>query len=156
VGAALTVIGRPVVAGRRAAEHSIFRSRRIFLARRQQAHQRLALAVWQGTFLLLREPVGLFAVALLVQQGGLNMVMRAASILVVVLGLSPGAMAGGHTGILHRMSCTMVRYYVALYSATAAEQYARGNGATDADIEVARHCIKPEVATQTASAQLAR
>jgi hypothetical protein len=36
-----------------------------------------------------------------VQQGGLNMVMRAASILVVVLGLSPGAMAGGHTG-----SCT--------------------------------------------------
>ena len=83
------------------------------------------------------------------------MVMRAASILVVVLGLSPGAMAGGHTGILHRMSGTMVRYYVALYSATAAEQYARAKGAT-ADIEVARHCIKPEVAAQTASAQLAR
>jgi hypothetical protein len=36
----------------------------------------------------------------------------------------------------------MVRYYVALYSATAAEQYARGKGATNADIEVARHCIK--------------
>jgi hypothetical protein len=75
---------------------------------------------------------------------------------VVVLGLSPGAMAGGHTGILHRMSGTMVRYCVALYSATAAEQYARGKGATDADIEVAHHCIKPEVAAQTASAQLAR
>ena len=85
------------------------------------------------------------------------MVMRAASILVLVLlflGLSAGAMAGGHTGILHRMSCTMVRYYVALYSAAAAEQYARGNGATDADIEVARRCIKAE--TQTASAQLLR
>jgi hypothetical protein len=77
-------------------------------------------------------------------------VLAAASILVLVAGLSPGAMAGGHTGIIHRMSCTMVRYYVALYSATAAEQYARGKGATDADIEVARHCIKPEAA-QTAS-----
>jgi hypothetical protein len=59
------------------------------------------------------------------------MIIRAASVLVVVLGLSPGATAGGHTGILHRMSCTMVRYYVALYSATAAEQYARSKGATE-------------------------
>jgi hypothetical protein len=155
VGAALTVIGRPVVAGRRAAEHSIFRSRRIFLARRQQAHQRLALAVWQGTFLLLREPVGLFA----------------ACIASAARGPKHGHARGEHLGgcfravsgcygwwayrLLHRMSCTMVRYYVALYSATAAEQYARGKGAT-ADIEVARHCIKPEVAAQTASAQLAR
>jgi hypothetical protein len=70
------------------------------------------------------------------------MVIRAASILVIVLGLSPGAMAGGHPGIRHRMSCTIVRYYVALYSATAAEQYARSKGATDAEIEVARRCIQ--------------
>jgi hypothetical protein len=76
------------------------------------------------------------------------MIIRAASVLVVVLGLSPGATAGGHTGILHRMSCTMVRYYVALYSATAAEQYARSKGATESDIETARHCLAGP--TQTA------
>jgi hypothetical protein len=84
----------------------------------------------------------LMAACIQIQHEGQNMIIRAASILVVVLGLSPGAMAGSHTGVLHRMSCTMVRYYVALYSATAAEQYARGKGATNADIEVARHCIK--------------
>jgi hypothetical protein len=48
----------------------------------------------------------------------------------------------------------MVRYYVALYSASAAEQYARGKGATDAEIEAGRRCIK--AAAQTASVQLAR
>jgi hypothetical protein len=74
---------------------------------------------------------------------------------VAVLGLSPGAIAGEHAGVLHRMSCTVVRYYVALYTASAAEQYARSKGATDADIEVARRCIKPEAA-QTASIQLTR
>jgi hypothetical protein len=79
------------------------------------------------------------------------MIIRAAVILVVILGLSPGAVAGGHTGILHRMSCTMVRYYVALYSASAAEQYARSKGASDADIEAARSCIRPDA--QTASAR---
>jgi hypothetical protein len=79
------------------------------------------------------------------------MIIRAASILVVVLGMSPGAMAGERTGILHRMSCTMVRYCVALYSATAAEQYARSKGATENDIEAARHCLAGG-ATQTAQA----
>jgi hypothetical protein len=83
------------------------------------------------------------------------MIMRAASILVVVLGLSPEAIAGEHAGFLHRISCTVVRYYVAFYTASAAEQYARSKGATDADIEAACRCIKPE-ATQTASVQLAR
>ena len=42
--------------------------------------------------------------------------------------------------------------YVALYSATAAEQYARNQGATEADIDAARHCIKSDL-TRTASAQ---
>jgi hypothetical protein len=54
------------------------------------------------------------------------------------------------------MSCTMVRYYVALYSATAAEQYAREKGATDADIRAARHCIKPETAQTASAVQLMR
>jgi hypothetical protein len=80
------------------------------------------------------------------------MIIRAASILAVVLGLSPGAMAGSHTGVLHlcptRWFGMMVRYYGSVYyvALSAAEQYARGNGANDADIEVARHCIKPEAA----------
>jgi hypothetical protein len=50
------------------------------------------------------------------------------------------------------MSCTLVRYYVALYSATAAEQYARSKGASDSDIEAARRCIKSD-GPRTASAQ---
>jgi hypothetical protein len=151
-GAALTVIGRPVVAGRGAAQHSIFRSRRIY------ASKRISDSLW---------PFGKAPFCFCGNLSGYSLLVFAsaargpkhapASILVVVLGLSPGAVAGGHTGILHRMSGSrMVRYYVALYSATAAEQNARGKGATDADIEVARHCIQPEVAAQTTSAQLAR
>ena len=71
------------------------------------------------------------------------MIFRAICVLVVVFGLSPDAIAAGQkAGLLHRMSCAMVRYYVALYSATAAEQYARNKGASDADIEFARRCIK--------------
>jgi hypothetical protein len=73
------------------------------------------------------------------------MVIRSLCILAVVLGLSTNAFAGEHP-ILHRMSCTMVRYYVALYSAAAAEQYARSKGATDAEIEMARHCVKSDAA----------
>jgi hypothetical protein len=72
--------------------------------------------------------------------------------LAVVAGGSPAAMASDHSALLHRMSCTVVRYYVALYSATAAEQYARSKGATDADIEAARRCIKSD-GPRTASAQ---
>jgi hypothetical protein len=77
---------------------------------------------------------------------------RLICVLVVLLGLSPNSMAAERSGLLHRLSCTAVRYYVALYSATAAEQYARGQGATDADIEAARRCIKTDL-THTASAQ---
>ncbi len=78
------------------------------------------------------------------------MALRLICVLTALLSLSPAAMASEHSGLLHRMSCAAVRYYVALYSATAAEQYARGQGATDADIEAARRCIKTE--TRTASA----
>ncbi len=77
---------------------------------------------------------------------------RLICLVVALLGLSPNAMAAERAGIMHRMSCVAVRYYVALYSATAAEQYARGQGATDADINAARRCIKSDL-THTASAQ---
>ena len=56
------------------------------------------------------------------------------------------------TGLLHHMSCTVVRYYVAKYSEPAAEAWARGKGATDADIEAARHCLPGGGATQTVQA----
>jgi hypothetical protein len=83
--------------------------------------------------------------------------VRLICLVVVLLGLtfnaSTSAMAGERSGLMHRLSCAAVRYYVALYSATAAEQYARGQGATDADIEAARRCIRPSDLTHTASAQ---
>ena len=53
--------------------------------------------------------------------------------------------------LIHRASCTLVRFYVAKYSASAAESWARGHGATDAEIEAARHCLK-DVPAQTAQA----
>ncbi|HEY3677540.1 MAG TPA: hypothetical protein VGL45_02390 [Bradyrhizobium sp.] len=79
---------------------------------------------------------------------------RLICVLVALMVLSPSAMAAERGGLMHRLSCAAVRYYVALYSATAAEQYARGQGATDADIEAARRCIRPGL-THTASAQKA-
>jgi hypothetical protein len=45
----------------------------------------------------------------------------------------------------------VVRYYVAKYSASAAEMWARGHGATEAEIEAARHCLKTQPA-ETAQA----
>jgi hypothetical protein len=56
-----------------------------------------------------------------------------------VFGLTPEAFAG--EGILHRASCSVVRFYVAKYSAPAAEAYARSKGATEAEIEAARRCL---------------
>ena len=80
------------------------------------------------------------------------MALRLICAVTALLSLSPVAKASDHSALLHRMSCTAVRYYVALYSATAAEQYARSKGASDAEIEAARRCIKPDT-SRTASAQ---
>jgi hypothetical protein len=44
-------------------------------------------------------------------------------------------------GILHRASCSVVRYYVAKYSAEMAEAWARSKGATEAEIASARRCL---------------
>jgi hypothetical protein len=82
----------------------------------------------------------------------LNWALRLACVLAAFSGFSPAAEASERSPLLHRMSCTVVRYYVALYSATAAEQYARSKGATDADIEAARRCIRSD-GPRTASAQ---
>jgi hypothetical protein len=78
--------------------------------------------------------------------------LRLLSVFAVCLGLSSAAMAGEQSGILHRVSCSVVRFYVAKYSAAAAEQWARSNGATDAEVDAARHCLNPET-TRTAKTQ---
>ena len=54
--------------------------------------------------------------------------------------------AGDNISSVHsrRASCTLVRYYVARYTAATAEAWARGKGATDAEIQTARGCIKPQ------------
>jgi hypothetical protein len=59
--------------------------------------------------------------------------------------------SAANAGAIHRMSCGVVRFYVAKYSASAAEAYARSHGATDAQIEAARRCLREEPA-QTAEA----
>ncbi|HEX3858878.1 MAG TPA: hypothetical protein VHV58_04700 [Pseudolabrys sp.] len=69
----------------------------------------------------------------------------------LVFGLAPNADARDQSGVLHRMSCAMVRYYVTLYSAAAAEQYARSKGASEAEINAARRCLS-QVPTHTAQA----
>ncbi len=62
----------------------------------------------------------------------------------------PQAEAAEHSGVFHRASCTLVRFYVVKYSAAAAETWARSRGATDAEIEAARRCL-PASPVQSAS-----
>jgi hypothetical protein len=63
-------------------------------------------------------------------------------------GLSAQAFADEQpkTRLLAKASCTMVRYYVAKYTLSAAEAWERSKGATVADIETARQCLKVQTA----------
>jgi hypothetical protein len=76
----------------------------------------------------------------------------------IALGLSLSSFSssafagGGQHGLVHRVSCHVVRYYVAKYSEAAAEAWARSHGATDAEIELARRCLNDAPAEQTAQA----
>ena len=56
--------------------------------------------------------------------------------------------AGDASGYVRRASCTLIRYYVAKYSAPAAEAWARSKGATDAEINTARRCLTPQHTAQ--------
>jgi len=78
--------------------------------------------------------------------------LRGLCVLVVLLASSSGASAA-EQGALRRVSCAMVRYYVAKYSAAAAETWARGKGATETEIESARRCLKGGTAAAVRSAQ---
>ena len=85
------------------------------------------------------------------------MLMRAVGVAALGLSLSSvssGALAGGGSGLVHRVSCKVVRYYVAKYSASTAEMWARSHGATESQIEAARRCLTDGPA-QTAQAQSA-
>jgi hypothetical protein len=81
------------------------------------------------------------------------MMLRGTAALAIILLQMGGAFAGERTtGLMHRVSCTLVRYYVGKYSEAAAEAWARGKGATDADIEAARHCLAGSTQTVQAAA----
>ena len=67
----------------------------------------------------------------------LTRVLGAVALSLVFLSVNSAANAGA----IGRMSCSVVRFYVAKYSAPAAEAYARSHGATDAQIEAARRCL---------------
>ncbi|HLX13854.1 MAG TPA: hypothetical protein VKS24_01440 [Bradyrhizobium sp.] len=69
----------------------------------------------------------------------------------IVFGLAPAEASA--EGLLHRASCSVVRYYVAKYSAEAAEAYARSKGATEAEIEAARRCLNSAPARTIRTAQ---
>ena len=55
------------------------------------------------------------------------------------------AAAGEARAPVRRASCTLVRYYVARYTAATAEAWARSKGATETEIQSARNCIVPQL-----------
>jgi hypothetical protein len=70
------------------------------------------------------------------------MLSRWGCVVAICLGLAPRAEATEHSGLIRRASCAVVRFYVAKFSASAAEMWARSHGATEAEIEAARRCLK--------------
>jgi len=78
------------------------------------------------------------------------MFIRIAAALALSLVLGPGAFAAEKPGAFRRVSCAVVRFYVAKYSAPAAETWARSRGATEADIDAGRRCLGGS-SVQTAS-----
>jgi hypothetical protein len=77
--------------------------------------------------------------------------LRWGFVAVICLGLAPQAEAAERSGLIHRASCSVVRFYVAKFSAYAAEAWARGHGASEAEIESARRCLR-DAPSQTARA----
>ena len=59
--------------------------------------------------------------------------------------VSVSSAAAETRGPARRAHCTLVRYYVARYTAATAEAWARSKGATDAEIRIALDCIKPQL-----------
>jgi hypothetical protein len=80
-------------------------------------------------------------------RGASSMNLRFMWIFLACLAMSPPARADEQPGLLHRMSCSVIRFYIAKYSAAVAEQWARSKGASDAEIEAARRCLTPDTRT---------
>lgn len=81
------------------------------------------------------------------------MLIRGFALTAALVAFAPDAMASEpQPGVFRRASCTVVRYYVAKYSAAAAETWARSKGATDAEIEAARRCVANAPVTAQAKA----
>ena len=70
--------------------------------------------------------------------------LRLLCALAVCMAFAPDALAVEQPGVFRRASCSVVRYYVAKYSEAAAESWARSKGATDAEIESARRCLRSD------------
>jgi len=80
------------------------------------------------------------------------MLLRGIGAVALTLPLISGALAGRQPGVVQRVSFTVVRFYEAKYSASAAEMWARSHGATEAQIGAARRCLTdaPDSPTQAA------
>src|SRR3954462_4936710 len=76
------------------------------------------------------------------------MIRRAFPAFVALIALNQTASAG--VPLFGHVSCSVVRFYVGKYSEAAAERWARGHGAGEAEIETARRCLHP-ANVQTAS-----
>jgi hypothetical protein len=72
------------------------------------------------------------------------MLLRVIAAVALIAPLNSGAFAGSQPGVVQRMSCSVVRHYVAKYSAATAEMWARGHGATEAQIDAARRCLRDQ------------
>ena len=79
-----------------------------------------------------------------------RMGQRWVCLVAICLGLSSQVVAEERpkASLIASASCTVVRYYVAKYTVAAAEAWARSKGATEAEIEKARHCLKVQTAQQ--------
>jgi len=87
------------------------------------------------------------------QLWGPKMWTRWVCVVLFCLGVTPKADAAERSGLVHRASCAAVRLYVARFSASVAEAWARSHGATEAEIEAARHCLEGAPAQTAQAAQ---
>ena len=76
------------------------------------------------------------------------MLMRGTFALALLLALVDGASAANQSNPFRHVSCIVVRFYVAKYSEPAAEAWARSHGATEAEIDSARQCLKGQSPAQ--------
>jgi hypothetical protein len=76
-----------------------------------------------------------------ISKGAPLMGLRVFFIAAVLAGSSQIAEAAEQSP-LRRVSCSVVRFYVAKYSQGAAEAYARSKGASEVEIDSARRCLK--------------